>query len=126
MVIPVGGIKLDYPSIVHWISKDARYRIIEIMLSTRSIRQLARELCVSPTAINKYLSRKTHPSDQVISRALSRLTEYERRRIYEVIIDDLINALGKLVAVVKDYGDKHVINYLKDRILEVIEELGYG
>ncbi|MEM0225085.1 MAG: helix-turn-helix domain-containing protein, partial [Desulfurococcaceae archaeon] len=51
---------------VHWVSKNARYRIIELMLSTRSITELARVLGVSPTAVRKYIKRISHPSDEIL------------------------------------------------------------
>jgi len=103
---------------VHWISKEARYKIIEIMLATRSARQLALELGVSPAAINKYLSRRMHPSDQTIARALQVLYDYERERIYQVIVDDIINALSKLVDYVSSESE-----YLKRYTIERLNDL---
>jgi len=111
---------------VHWISKEARYKIIEIMLATRSARQLALELGVSPAAINKYLSRRMHPSDQTIARALQILYDYERERIYQVIIDDIINALSKLVDSIEDkseYLKRYTIERLSE-LLRRLEEIG--
>ncbi len=108
--------------IVHWISKDARYRIIELMLSTRSTRQLAEELGVSPAAVNKYIRRATHPSDDTIRRALEILGEYEKERVLQVIIDDI---LGALEAVINDIVDDNIElkNYLRGRLENILKSI---
>lgn len=107
---------------VHWISKEARYRIIEIMLATRSARQLALELGVTPATINKYLSRRMHPSDRTIARALQILYDYEKERIYQVIIDDIINALSKIVDHVSSESE-YLKRYTLERLNDLIEGL---
>lgn len=90
----------DFP--VHWISKEARYKIIEFMLSTRSVMELARQLGISPTAVRKYIKRISHPSDEVLLRAIASLAPYEKEAVLNIITDDLINAISKLYSVVDD------------------------
>lgn len=87
---------------VHWISKDARYKIIEFMLSTRSVTELARELGISPTAVRKYIKRVSHPSDEVLARALSALAPYEMDVVLDIITEDLVSAVKRLYTVVND------------------------
>lgn len=99
---------------VHWISKEARYKIIEFMLSTRSVTELARELGVSPTAVRKYLKRVSHPSDEVLSRALKALAPYEFDAILEIITNDLLNALKKLYTVVDDAHKEKIRRMIRE------------
>jgi predicted transcriptional regulator len=87
---------------VHWVSKEARYRIIDLMLSTRSIIELARVLGVSPTAVRKYVKRISHPSDVVLAKAINAAEIYERESIIKIVIDDLIEALSRLYKSVDD------------------------
>ncbi|MEL9999938.1 MAG: helix-turn-helix domain-containing protein [Desulfurococcaceae archaeon] len=84
----------DFP--VHWVSKDARYKIVEFMLSTRSITELARILGISPTAVRKYVKRLSHPSDEILTRAIEQAAPYEKDTVIAIIIDDLVEALKKL------------------------------
>ncbi len=108
--------------IVHWISKDARYRIIELMLSTRTAKQLASELGLSVAAINKYLSRRTHPSDETIARILGIMSDYERERVLEIIMDDLLEALETMYnEVVRD--NTVFKEYFLKRVRELLEKL---
>ncbi len=106
---------------VHWLSKDARYKIIDIMLSTRSIRQLAEELGVSSTAIRKYISRKTHPSDETMYRVLETMAPYEEERLITIMIDDIIEAVKRLyTSLEKEEYRKYLLTKLK----EVLKEIG--
>lgn len=81
---------------VHWISKEARYRIIELMLTTRSTTELSRVLGVSPTAIRKYIKRQSHPSDEVLYEAIRNASMYEKDAIISIVIDDLVEAINRL------------------------------
>jgi len=94
------ALETEFP--VHWISKEARYKIIDIMLSTRSITELARVLGISPTAVRKYVKRIAHPSDTVLARAIEQAEMYEKAAIIEVIINDLLEAVAKLYKSVDD------------------------
>ncbi|MEM4481796.1 MAG: helix-turn-helix domain-containing protein [Desulfurococcaceae archaeon] len=87
---------------VHWISKDARYKIIELMLSTRSITELARILAVSPTAVRKYTKRISHPSDEVLAKAIESSATYERDTIISILINDLVEAIDRLYRLVDE------------------------
>ncbi len=106
---------------VHWLSKNARYKIIDIMLSTRSIRQLAEELGVSSTAIRKYISRKTHPSDETMYRVIKIMAPYEEERLITIMIDDIIEAVKRLyTSLEKEEYRKYLLTKLK----EVLKEIG--
>lgn len=107
--------------VAKWVSKEARYKIIEVLVSTRSARNLAAQLGVSHTVVNKYLKRKTHPSDETLARVLDAVEEYERRRIVQILIDDIILALKKLVRELKNNGDRDALDYLADKLVGVLE-----
>ena len=99
---------------VEWLSKEARFKIIETLISTRSIVDLARNLGVTPTAIRKYLRRDTHPSNEVIRRALTIMESYEEEKIFMIIIQDFLSALKMLY---DSLGEPY-----KERMRKIIEE----
>ncbi len=82
---------------IHNLSKEAREEIISILLSNRSKKTLAEELGVSPAAISKFTSGKTHPSDDTILRALEIADDDERRKILQVVVNDLITSLLEVI-----------------------------
>ncbi len=81
----------------HVISKRSRRRIVEILAATRSMRGLAEEIGVSPAAIHKYITGKTHPSDEVVKRMIELADYEETRKIAEAILDDLSTALDEFI-----------------------------
>lgn len=83
--------------IIHNLSKDARERIIDILLEKRSKKELADELGISPSAITKFINGITHPSDETIEKALEIADEEERQRIYEIIAEDIIESLEEFI-----------------------------
>ncbi|MBB5252424.1 helix-turn-helix domain-containing protein [Sulfurisphaera ohwakuensis] len=83
--------------IVHNLSKDARERIISLLLEKRSKKELAEELGISPSAITKFLNGLTHPSDETIERAIEIADEEEKERIYEIIIEDIVESLEEFI-----------------------------
>jgi len=105
---------------VHWLSKDARYRIVDLLLSTRSVRQLAMELGVSPTAIRKYINRVTHPSDETMKKILEIVAPYEEEKVVKIITDDMIEAIYLLSRSLEDTRYK---KYLYSRLKEIIGEI---
>lgn len=107
---------------IHWLSKEARFRIIELMSNTRSIKELAEQLEVSRTMIRKYLSRKTHPSDLVLEKALNHVAEYEKEAIVKIVIDDIVNAVELLRNTIVD--NERCVEYLKYRLNEVLKRIG--
>ncbi|MGC8982287.1 MAG: helix-turn-helix domain-containing protein [Desulfurococcaceae archaeon] len=107
------GASKEFP--VQWISKEARYRIIELLLSTRSVTELSRILGVSPTAIRKYIKRASYPSDNVLARVFESLASYERDAIIEIVVNDLITAISMLYNAVED---KHK-ELIKSKLREV-------
>lgn len=90
-------------SLIKRVSKEARYKIVvEIMLSTRSIVELARVLGISPTAVRKYIERISYPSDEILARAITQAAQYEKDKIIEVLIDDVIEGVMSLYSIVDD------------------------
>ncbi|MCE4617225.1 MAG: helix-turn-helix domain-containing protein [Desulfurococcales archaeon] len=78
-------------------SKRLRRIIIEELVNTYSGKGLAELLGVSPAAVSKYLSGVMHPSDKTMIRALSLLKGEQKRKIYQMIVDELANGLYKSV-----------------------------
>ncbi len=111
--------------VVHWLSKEARYRIVEVLMSTRSERELAKDLGVTSTAIYKYLERKTHPSDTVVARALKILNEYERERVYKLVADDIVSAIEELLNNVPQEFPQ-LKTYVLDRLEYLLEKSKEG
>ncbi|BFH74433.1 helix-turn-helix transcriptional regulator [Sulfurisphaera javensis] len=83
--------------IVHNLSKEAREKIIELLLEKRSKKELANELEISPSAITKFINGQTHPSDETIEKAIEIADEEEKERIYEIIVEDLIESLEEFI-----------------------------
>ena len=110
-------------SLAKWVSKDARYKVIEVLVSTRSIKALASELGVSRAAINKYLKRITHPSDETLARALDMVEEYERKRILQILIDDMLEALSIISREIKELNDREAKRMFVERLLKIVEDL---
>lgn len=83
--------------IIHNLSKEARRKIIEILLENRSRKELAEELDLSPAAITKFLNGITHPSDETIEKALEMASEDEKREIINVILNDIMLSLEEFI-----------------------------
>lgn len=112
--------KMNFP--IHWLSKEARFKIIDLLLSTRSIRQLAEELGISTTAVRKYINRKTHPSDNTVERALEIMAPYEEEKLVKIIIDDLAEALKRLYeSIDKRVYKEYLLNKLREAVKEIEE-----
>jgi len=101
---------------LHWVSKSARAKLIELMLSTRSIIELSRDLGISPTAIRKYIKGKAYPSDEILQRALEKLAPYETEEAMKIIINDLIESLRNLYNSVDEKYRELIREYLKSII----------
>jgi predicted transcriptional regulator len=102
---------------VHWVSKEARYKLIELMLSTRSLTELAKILGVTPTAVRKYIKRSAHPSDEVLLKAIESLAPYEKDQAMSIIISDL---LGAVKALYENVEDKYRAE-IKSKLAEIIK-----
>jgi len=100
---------------VHLLSKDARRRIVEVMLNGRSLRELSELLGVTPAAISKYRSGATHPSDDVLVRILERAGEAELMEIARIAFNDLYSGFESLVEWMSARGlpDSFVVDRLK-------------
>jgi len=100
-----------------WVSKEARYKIIELMLSTRSLTELSKALGVTPTAVRKYIKRSAHPSDEVLLKAIEALAPYEKDTAMSIIISDLVEAIKALYESV----DEKYKNEIRSRLAEIIK-----
>jgi len=100
---------------VHLLSKDARRRIVEVMLDGRSLRELSELLGVTPAAISKYRSGATHPSDEVLAKILERAGEAELMEIARIAFNDLYSGFESLVEWMSARGllDSLVVDRLK-------------
>ena len=83
---------------LHRVGKRARRRIIEVLALGRSRRELAEQLGVSATAVVKYLDGRTHPSDEVLARAISIASPEEKREISEIIGEDLRESIEDFIS----------------------------
>jgi predicted transcriptional regulator len=102
---------------VEWISRDARYRIIELMLNTRSLTELSKALGVTPTAVRKYIKRSAHPGDSVLLNAIEALAPYEKDAAMSIIINDLVGAIKALYESV----DEKYKSEIKSKLLEILK-----
>ncbi|MEB3860478.1 MAG: helix-turn-helix domain-containing protein [Desulfurococcales archaeon] len=82
---------------LHRVGKKARRRIIEVLALSRSRRDLAEQLGVSATAVVKYLEGRTHPSDEVLARAIGIASPEEKREISEIIGEDLRESIEDFI-----------------------------
>jgi predicted transcriptional regulator len=89
---------------IHLLGKDARLRIVEVLASTRTHKEVAELLGVTPAAVTKYLTRRTHPSDHVLARALEAVEGEELRLISEIIRDELLAGLRSYMAWALERG----------------------
>ena len=105
---------------VHWLSKEARFRIIDVMLSTRTVNGLAEELGLSRSIIRKYVNRETHPSDEVMARIFQICKPYEEGRIIRIAIDDLVEAVKRLG---EGLENDEYRKYLVEKLREVLKQL---
>jgi predicted transcriptional regulator len=106
---------------VHWLSKEARYKIIDVLLSTRTVHSLADELGVSRTTIRKYINREMHPSDEVMARVFQIYAPYEEERILKIAIDDLVEAIRMLA---ESIDREELRKYMLEKLRGVIGEIG--
>jgi sugar phosphate isomerase/epimerase len=101
------------PRFVHHLGKDARRRLVEIMLSARRAIELARLLGVAPSTITDFRRGRKHPSDRIVTRMFERAGEGELREMLKVAHEDLAGALADLCRYAEERGvklcDKQVI-----------------
>ena len=89
---------------VHRLSKKARRRILDVMLSRRPLRELAEILEVTPAAIAKYKSGATHPSDEVLIRLFENADSNEVEELVRIALEDLMVALDSLCSYARSKG----------------------
>ena len=83
--------------LLHNLSKEARQRIIEILLKKRTLKELANELGVTEAAVSKFWRGLIHPSDETLMKAFEIADEDERREILDVAFEDLMAAMEELL-----------------------------
>jgi len=107
---------------VHLLSKDARRRVVEVMLSGRSLRELSELLGVTPAAISKYRSGATHPSDEVLGRILESASRIELEEIARVSFNDLYLGFENLIEwmLERKLLEGHVVEKLR-KLVERVE-----
>ncbi|MGC9106022.1 MAG: helix-turn-helix domain-containing protein [Thermoprotei archaeon] len=98
---------------VHNLSKEARQRIVEVMLQNRTAKELAEELGLSEAAISKFRRGRIHPSDETVIKIMEIAEEDELSQIVEVIVDDLMDAVRDLMT------DERA----KDRVLQHMKSM---
>ena len=111
---------MEKPKFIHLLGKDARLRIIEVLAATRAHKEVAELLGVTPAAVTKYLSRRTHPSDRVLLRAIEAAAPEEKRRIAEIVRDELLSGLKSYM----DWAIEEGVFTRED--LHRMEEVVYG
>ncbi|MEN2999574.1 MAG: transcriptional regulator [Acidilobaceae archaeon] len=74
---------------VHLLSKEARRRLIEIIIEKRGTREASSVLGVTPASISKYRYAEMHPSDSTLMRALEAMDEEELREAARTVFEDL-------------------------------------
>ncbi|MDP8003670.1 MAG: helix-turn-helix domain-containing protein [Caldisphaera sp.] len=82
---------------VHLLGKESRRKIIEILATTRGVRELASELNITPAAVSKYLAGLTHPSDKVLEKAIEIADEDEIKNIAKIVSQEFIDGLSSFV-----------------------------
>lgn len=99
---------------IHNLSKEARQKIIEILLEKRTAKELADELGLTEASISKFRRGKIHPSDETILKTLEVADEEELERVEEIIIDDLLSALNDLMTESK--ARERVVSKLREML----------
>jgi len=89
---------------LHMLGKDARKEVISYALKKYSISELSNMLGVSKPAVIKYIKGTTHPSDEVLQRLMEEASIDLRRKIYEMIAGELLEAFEGLL---KSYGEEY-------------------
>ncbi|MCS7106909.1 MAG: transcriptional regulator [Acidilobaceae archaeon] len=74
---------------VHLLSKEARRKLVEIIIEKRGTREASSVLGVTPASISKYRYAEMHPSDDTLMRALEAMEEEELREAARTIFEDL-------------------------------------
>ncbi|MCX8195757.1 MAG: transcriptional regulator [Acidilobaceae archaeon] len=82
---------------VHLLSKEARKRLIEILLERRGLRETSALLGVTPASISKYRYGAMHPSDETLARALKAMEEEELGEAARVIFYDLYSGFLEFI-----------------------------
>ena len=108
---------------IHLLSKEARLKLLDLLLISRGKKELAEELGLSPASITKYLTGLMHPSDNTVKKMINIMSSRERARAYEIILEDLALGLEELLREIKDHittFDKDARNTIKTTLGELV------
>jgi len=108
---------------IHLLSKEARLKLLNLLLISRGKKELAEELGLSPASITKYLTGLMHPSDNTVKKMMNIMSSKERARAYEIILEDLVLGLEELLNEIKDnitILDKDARNTIKTALGELV------
>jgi len=116
--------------LIHTLSKEARHRIIEEAVRVYGKKELAEILNVSKAAVSKYLSEKTHPSDEVMRRLFSVSSDSLKKKFIIIIINELISVIEELkneiLNIELDSNIADAILTLREKLYELPVEGDYG
>jgi len=108
---------------IHLLSKEARLKLLDLLLISRGKKELAEELGLSPASITKYLTGLMHPSDNTVKKMINIMSSRERARAYEIILEDLVIGLEELLNEIKNHIstlDKDARNTIKTTLGELV------
>jgi predicted transcriptional regulator len=113
--------------IIHMIGKDARRRIIELLVRAYGPSQTAQLLGVSKPAVTKYMKGETHPTDSVIARVLERVDDNILQGVLLIIGQELINAVNDYNELLKKLSltrrSEHLLEELREAIYRLEETI---
>ncbi len=114
---------------IHLLSKEARIKLLHILLVKRGKKELAEELGISPASITKYLSGRMHPSDNTLKKMIKIMDSQERSRAYKVMLEDLSTGLEELLNVIEEHiyeideNSKNEIMYMINNLINRCRDL---
>ena len=86
------------------VSPEARLRIVNVVLRTRSKRELARLLGVTAPAVIKYSRGRAAPRDEVLCRIIEIADDDELEEIKKIIVEDLAATLRDFLYSMQERG----------------------
>lgn len=106
--------------LIHFLGKDVRKKIIEIIVKEYGKAGAAEILGVSKASITKYMSGKMHASDETLFKAFESVDETTRKKIIIVIGEELLEFLKEFNYIIKNQVTDRSMNLLVE---EIVKEL---
>ena len=88
----------DDAHFIHMLGKQARLRIVELLVERRGVRAAAELLGVSPAAVSKFLNGDTAPSDKVVARAFMNAGPGELEEMLHIALEEFLRGAYSLAA----------------------------